>query len=281
MTGLYDFSYREYDPVQGRWISPDPAGLNVVDPMNPQTWNRYGYVMNAPLNNIDPNGLAPCPNFQLECPASGDASVGIDIFDLLRLATRITGYIKRKEKYPDDPDHDPPIPVYGNLWMLDVFLKFGVRAPGQTWSNCMSANVNNYSMGGAAELAGNVATGTSTSYSSNPLVSTVTGNGVAGLMFGGGGDAAQVGLTSAPDLVKAGMGTVTTYGRNSTKIMALNIARSGGASQALSSASRGARGFLGSASSVLSLGLKAGTRWAIDVGLTGAEAVGCKIPRGY
>jgi hypothetical protein len=45
----------------------------------------------------------------------------------------------------------------------------------------MSANANNYSMGGAAELAVNVATGTSTSYSSNPVVSTFTGNAVSGL----------------------------------------------------------------------------------------------------
>ena len=156
-----------------------------------------------------------------------------------------------------------------------------MRAPRQTYGQCMSQTANNYSMGGAAELSVNVATGTSTSYSSNPVVSTFTGNGVSGLLFGNTVDAAQAGVTSAPDLVSAGMGTVTTYGRNSTEIMALNVARSGGAPQALSSASRGAGGFLESASSFFSLGLKAGTRWAIDIGLTGAEAIGCAIPRGY
>jgi hypothetical protein len=103
----------------------------------------------------------------------------------------------------------------------------------------MSANADNYSMGGAAELTINVATGTSTSVSSNPVVSTFTGNGVSGLIFGEGTDAAQTGLTSAPDLINTGIGTVTTYGRNSTTITALNIARAGGAPQALSSASRG------------------------------------------
>jgi RHS repeat-associated protein len=55
--GLYDFPYREYDPAQGRWISPDPAGSAAVDPTNPQSWNRYSYVMNNPLANIDPTGL--------------------------------------------------------------------------------------------------------------------------------------------------------------------------------------------------------------------------------
>lgn len=53
----YETPIREYHTAQGRWISPDPAGLNAVDPSNPQTWNRYAYVMNNPLSNIDPTGL--------------------------------------------------------------------------------------------------------------------------------------------------------------------------------------------------------------------------------
>jgi RHS repeat-associated protein len=57
LSGLYDFLYREYSPVQGRWISPDPAGLNAVDPTNPQSWNRYAYALNNPLSYIDPTGL--------------------------------------------------------------------------------------------------------------------------------------------------------------------------------------------------------------------------------
>ena len=57
LSGLYDFLYREYSPVQGRWISPDPAGLSAVDLTNPQTFNRYAYVLNNPLSNIDPDGL--------------------------------------------------------------------------------------------------------------------------------------------------------------------------------------------------------------------------------
>ena len=41
---LYDFMYREYHPIHGRWISPDPAGIGAVNPANPQSWNRYAYV---------------------------------------------------------------------------------------------------------------------------------------------------------------------------------------------------------------------------------------------
>ena len=54
---LYDFAFREYHPIHGRWISPDPAGLAAVTPANPQSWNRYAYVNGSPLNSIDPLGL--------------------------------------------------------------------------------------------------------------------------------------------------------------------------------------------------------------------------------
>jgi len=56
---LYDALYREYHPTQGRWVSPDPAGLAAVNPANPQSWNRYAYVTNNPLALIDPLGLDP------------------------------------------------------------------------------------------------------------------------------------------------------------------------------------------------------------------------------
>ena len=56
-TDLYDFLYREYHATQGRWIQPDPAGLSAVDPTDPQTWNRYGYVRNSALEVTDSFGL--------------------------------------------------------------------------------------------------------------------------------------------------------------------------------------------------------------------------------
>ena len=52
----FDFPARQYS-TQGRWASPDPAGLAAVDPSFPQSWNRYAYVLNNPLRYIDPKGL--------------------------------------------------------------------------------------------------------------------------------------------------------------------------------------------------------------------------------
>jgi RHS repeat-associated protein len=58
ITALADFTFREYGFTHsGRWISPDPAGLSAADPTDPQSWNRYAYVRNRPLQNVDPLGL--------------------------------------------------------------------------------------------------------------------------------------------------------------------------------------------------------------------------------
>ena len=46
--------YRQYAPNLARWTSPDPVHGS---PANPQTWNRYPYVINDPMTKIDPLGL--------------------------------------------------------------------------------------------------------------------------------------------------------------------------------------------------------------------------------
>ena len=51
--GLYNYNARLYDPIIGRFISADPI---VPDPFNPQSLNRYSYVLNNPLIYIDPSG---------------------------------------------------------------------------------------------------------------------------------------------------------------------------------------------------------------------------------
>jgi RHS repeat-associated protein len=47
---------RMHDLNLGRFTSPDPAMVSASD-INPQTWNRYIYVVNNPLKYSDPLGL--------------------------------------------------------------------------------------------------------------------------------------------------------------------------------------------------------------------------------
>jgi RHS repeat-associated protein len=55
-TGLDYFGARYLSSAQGRWTSPDPTLLS-VNAFNPQSWNRYSYVLNNSLLLLDPNGL--------------------------------------------------------------------------------------------------------------------------------------------------------------------------------------------------------------------------------
>jgi RHS repeat-associated protein len=53
-TGLYFYNARYYDPALGRFIQPDSI---VPEPGNPQSFNRYSYVLNNPLRYTDPTGF--------------------------------------------------------------------------------------------------------------------------------------------------------------------------------------------------------------------------------
>jgi RHS repeat-associated protein len=55
-SGMAHTLWRKYDGMSGRWTSPDPYGgsMTVADP---QSFNRYTYVNNDPVNQSDPSGL--------------------------------------------------------------------------------------------------------------------------------------------------------------------------------------------------------------------------------
>ena len=53
-VGLIHMNGRVYDPELGRFLSPDP---HIQAPDNPQSLNRYSYVINNPLSYNDPSGF--------------------------------------------------------------------------------------------------------------------------------------------------------------------------------------------------------------------------------
>ena len=55
-TGLVHFGARDYDPVIGRWTTRDPLGFAGGDT------NLYGYVLQDPVNLVDPMGLFILPS---------------------------------------------------------------------------------------------------------------------------------------------------------------------------------------------------------------------------
>jgi RHS repeat-associated protein len=57
LTGLDYFGARYFSGAQGRFTSPDPVGGDLA---NPQSLNRYTYVLNNPLRFTDPTGLYTC-----------------------------------------------------------------------------------------------------------------------------------------------------------------------------------------------------------------------------
>ena len=53
--GLVDMKGRIYDPSQRHFITPDPL---IPYPLNTQSYNRYSYVENDPINRTDPSGFS-------------------------------------------------------------------------------------------------------------------------------------------------------------------------------------------------------------------------------
>jgi len=83
-VGLIHLNGRVYDPGIGRFISADPT---IPDPYYSQSFNRYSYVYNNPLNATDSSGFDPCPSDKTSCPTksnggntpqTGSHIVGVD-----------------------------------------------------------------------------------------------------------------------------------------------------------------------------------------------------------
>jgi RHS repeat-associated protein len=180
-TNLEHAWFRYYNSRLGVWMTPDPAGLGAVSPGNPQSWNANAYVVNSPLNGGDPLGLVGPWG---DVVGSGRRSIlhpGYTWVDPMGLLGIIAS--NGNARYADGGcfnctnaflllggssggvDGKVPNEKDANNFTL------GIRAPGQTWSQCMAANANTYSIGGATELTVNVATNTNKATSAKRPVS--------------------------------------------------------------------------------------------------------------
>ena len=65
-SGTEHAQFRNYTSRQGRWLAPDPY-TGSYDATNPQSMNRYAYVLNNPMSSVDPSGLFTLP----PCAATG------------------------------------------------------------------------------------------------------------------------------------------------------------------------------------------------------------------
>jgi RHS repeat-associated protein len=126
-TGTYETWFRKYDPAAGRWLSPDPLGWGTVGLGDPQSFNRYAYVENSPLNLFDPDGRSCYIGISsdgtsavmlddgdgLGCPAAGVApSESVTVTDQSEID--ISGGI-----FPDTSGDDISIP-YESMMMGPV-----------------------------------------------------------------------------------------------------------------------------------------------------------------
>jgi RHS repeat-associated protein len=68
-TSTQHAQYRQYSPGLAGWLQPDPYDGS-YDLSNPQSLNRYSYVLNNPLTFTDPLGL----DYEFDC---GDNCVGV------------------------------------------------------------------------------------------------------------------------------------------------------------------------------------------------------------
>jgi len=74
-TGMSHTLWRKYDSYSARWTTPDPYGGS-MELASPQSFNRYSYVNNDPVNHVDLTGLmlSDIGVFQTNDPAQARAA---------------------------------------------------------------------------------------------------------------------------------------------------------------------------------------------------------------
>lgn len=105
--GLDFAQARYYNNQHGRFTTVDPLAAS-AKLANPQTWNRFLYVINNPLKFTDPDGLCPAPTV-------GPGQVGICV-EAFIAAKKIDGIGNG-----DNRTHDPNSNASARMRVVSVF----------------------------------------------------------------------------------------------------------------------------------------------------------------
>ncbi|MFJ1702635.1 RHS repeat-associated core domain-containing protein [Kitasatospora sp. NPDC088346] len=119
-TGLTNLGARQYQPLTGRFLSPDP----LIMPADPQQWNGYAYSDNNPVNMTDPTGMA------LEECASGMARCS-------NMGTKIEGDGPRYQQVVQEVKAAQPARQAGYVRFL---LAKGLQ-PGAGWAGSLPSSI--------------------------------------------------------------------------------------------------------------------------------------------
>ena len=119
-TGLLYMSARYEDPKLGRFISPDSL---IPDPEEPQDINRYSYVRNNPVNNVDPTGNAPA---------------GCDAACIRSWSKKQNDAAKKRASAKPKPSHRPKRSFSQERWEKQTRTRLGKR----TWHRTASRSTS-------------------------------------------------------------------------------------------------------------------------------------------
>ena len=166
-SNLYEFEARYYGSSLGRFMVPDPSGMQSFDLT---TLNLYGYVEDSPLSLIDPSGLGPCPtNNSPTCTKSQQTPWGFPLLAGFATWDEFSSLENLLKVFPIYSKTitvgNPPIIFQDNLFEVVDFsvistfgqqtswwgtfwstfgngILHGIRSPGQSFGACIEKNIS-------------------------------------------------------------------------------------------------------------------------------------------
>src|SRR5439155_11519580 len=167
-TNLYPTPFRRYSSTQGRWLSPDPlAGSG----MNPQSLNRYAYVLNRPTSLVDPLGLK-CEPDNASCSAGDPTQVngGGGFLGMLASGGWLLGlWTPPVEEWDEDsPDDRTLVGITPGYWTYFFFNADDAGGSG--------GNSGGRGGGGTAGCTGRILGAVNNQFGTNFTSSNVTGS---------------------------------------------------------------------------------------------------------